>query len=63
MHFSLFHLINGVIFPEFGKNYQISALGCLESAANKKGVYLAKKATRKKNSTRKINVQLAKFSF
>ena len=46
------------------KIYQISVLSCLESVANKKrSVPSKKKATRKKNSTRKINFQLAKFSF
>ena len=30
-------------FPSFVRNHQISALGCLESVTNKKGVYLEKK--------------------
>ena len=51
-------------FPGLVKNHsQISALGCLESVANKKGVYLQNNTTRKKNSNRKINFQLAKFTF
>ena len=46
------------------KNHsQISALACLESVANKKSVYLEKKQLVKKSSTRRINFQLAKFTF
>ena len=46
-------------FPSLVKNHQISALGCLESVANKKrGVSSKKKQLakkKKKKSTRKIN--------
>ena len=50
-------------FPSLVENHQISALGCLESVANKKRhVPSKKKQLVKKNSTRKINFQLAKFS-
>ena len=41
-----FYPINGVIFPGFGKKSQPNL--SLESAAYKKGVYLEKKATRKR---------------
>ena len=51
-------------FPSLVKNHQISALGCLETVANKKRrVPSKKKQLVKKNSTRKINFQFAKFSF
>ena len=52
MHFTtscfalFFHLTNGVIFPGFGKISQPHiSLGCLESVANKKGVYLEKNSS------------------
>ena len=52
-------------FPGLVKIYnKFSALGSLESVANKKGVYLKKKTQLvKKFSTRKINFQLAKCTF
>ena len=50
-------------FSGFAKNHSyISALGCLETVANRKGVHLEKKATLKIFSS-KINFQLAKFTF
>ena len=51
-------------FPSLVKNHQISAWGYLESVANKKRrVPSKKKQLVKKIPTRKINFQLAKFSF
>ena len=50
-------------FPSLVENHQISALGCLESVANKKRRVLSKKKELVKILTRKINIQLAKFSF
>ena len=52
-------------FPGLMKNYsKISALDCLESVANKNWrVPRKKKQLIKKFSTRKINFQLAKFTF
>ena len=52
-------------FPSLVKNYsRIPALGCLESVANKKKrVPRKKKHLVKKFSTRKINFQLAQFTF
>ena len=70
MHFttgSFFHFIpyyKWSYFPSLVKNHQISAWGCLENVANKKRrVPSKKKLLVKKFSTRKINFQLAKFSF
>ena len=50
-------------FPGLVKIHEILALGFLESVSNKKSVYLEKKSTCKKYSTRKINFHLAKFTF
>ena len=51
-------------FPGLLKNYnKISALGFLESVANKKRRVHKKKQLIKKFSTRKTKFQLAKFTF
>ena len=53
-----------VYFPGLAKDYsKNSALGCLEIVANKKRRVPKKKQLVKKFSTRKINFQLAKFTF
>ena len=69
MHFttgSFFHFIPYYKWSYFPSlvNHQISAWGYLENVANKKRrVPSKKKLLVKKFSTRKINFQLAKFSF